>query len=367
MIQVGKPVHGKTFIGREKEIQEIINYIEIGQSVVIIAPRRFGKTSLVIEVLRRLKSKKKYTGFIDVFEFSTLAELSRSIIEEVLDNHGLKKLYQQTKGSITALLKNIKLKAVVEDFEFLVGLEDDTVERWSNFSQSIDFINDFPKKHSSEMCFAFDEYGDILKFDEAKAIIKLMRAKIQKQQKAVYIFSGSYESIMDTLFISSKSPFYRLAKIIHISYLPFSDLKKYMIKMLKQYDVDYNIKLIEDSIDFLKGHPYYCQLALQQMYLYHLSKGKAPSTAILIDIITNSERSYLEKLWEDISSNKELVLTLKHLSTESTGVYAMASHQKINASRAIKKLEGAGIIYQEDNAYHYYDPVFQYWVANTIK
>jgi len=58
MLQVGKPVKGKTFIGWEKEIKEIINYIEIGQSVVIIAPRNFGKTSLVIEVLSRLKSKK---------------------------------------------------------------------------------------------------------------------------------------------------------------------------------------------------------------------------------------------------------------------------------------------------------------------
>ncbi len=367
MIQVGKPVRGTAFVGREKEIKEILNYIEIGQSIVIIAPRRFGKTSLVTEVLRRLKTKKKYTGFIDVFEHSTVTELTRSIIAEVLENHGLKKLYQQTKGSITALLKNIKLKAVVEDFEFLVGLEDDSIDQWTNFSQSIDFIDDFAERHDKDLCFAFDEYGDILKFDKADAIIKLMRAKIQKQQKAVYIFSGSYESVMETLFTNNKSPFYRLAKIIHISYLPFSDLRRYMVKMLKGAEIDYDIKLIEDSIDFLKGHPYYCQLALQQIYLYHLTQGKAPTIHGLIDIITQSERGYLVKTWEDTSSNKEAVLVLKHLSTESTGVYAMASREKINASRTLKKLEGAGIIYQEKSAYYYYDPVFQYWVANTIK
>lgn len=367
MLQVGKPVHGKTFIGREKEVKEILNYIEIGQSVVIIAPRRFGKTSLVIEVLRRLKQKKKYTGFIDIFEHSTLKQLSQSIIAEVLDNHGLKKLYQQTKGSISALLKNIKLKAVIEDFEFLVGLEDDTIDTWTNFSHSIDFINNFASNSDKQMCFAFDEYGDLLKFDKADAVIKLMRAKIQKQQSAVYIFSGSYESVMNTLFINSKSPFYRLAKIIHLSYLPFVDLKKYMIKMLTDYSVNFTEKLVEDSIDLLKGHPYYCQLALQQIYLYYQSNGKIPSIDALIDLIQYSEKNYFEKIWEDVSSSKEAALILRHLSLHSTGVYGMATKNKINASRTLKRLEGLGIIYKEDSNYLFYDPVFQFWIANTMK
>ena len=41
----GKPVWGKNLIGREKIIQEIIKLTSKGQSVVIIAPRRMGKTS----------------------------------------------------------------------------------------------------------------------------------------------------------------------------------------------------------------------------------------------------------------------------------------------------------------------------------
>ena len=55
MIQVGRPVDGIPFIGREKEIQEIMTYLKMGQSIVVIAPLRFGKTSLVLEVLRRMK------------------------------------------------------------------------------------------------------------------------------------------------------------------------------------------------------------------------------------------------------------------------------------------------------------------------
>jgi len=367
MIQVGRPVDGMQFIGREKEIQEIITYLKMGQSIVVIAPRRFGKTSLVLEVLRRMKKEKHYTGFIDVFEQIDLNQFSKSIIAEVLDNHGLKKSYQATKGSIIALIKNVKLKAVVDDFEILLGLEDPEVKAIDQIASAVDFIEEFGSQADKTITFAMDEYGDILKFDKATAIIKMMRAKIQQQKHTTYLFSGSYESVMDSLFVDSKSPFYRLARKIELRYLEFSDVKKYMIKMLKKYQVDYDVKLIEDTIDFLKAHPYYCQLALQQMFLYHTTKHKAPSFQDLLELIINSDRSYLEKIWEDISSNKEMAYVLKHLSTHSSGIYTMANKENINASRAIKKLEGKGILYKENEIYHFYDPVFQQWIADTIK
>jgi AAA+ ATPase superfamily predicted ATPase len=165
MMQVGKPVTGKEFIGRQKEAREIIQYLSMGQSVVLIAPRRFGKTSLTLEVIRQLKQANNYTAYIDVFAHANLKMLTESIVSEVLDNNGLKKAYHKTKGSITQLMKNLKLKAVVEDFEFLLGMEDKTVDEWTNFSDSLKFINGFASKSNKPMVFAIYEFGDMLKYD----------------------------------------------------------------------------------------------------------------------------------------------------------------------------------------------------------
>lgn len=89
MTQAGKPVKGKNFIGREKEIALLMEYMKMGQSVVLIAPRRFGKTSLILEVLQRLKKQGYYTAFIDVFTNPGIDLLSLSITGEVLKNHKL--------------------------------------------------------------------------------------------------------------------------------------------------------------------------------------------------------------------------------------------------------------------------------------
>jgi len=367
MIQVGRPVKGMDFIGREDEINLIIEYIKMGQSVVVIAPRRFGKSSLVIEVLNRLKKQKWYTGWVDIFEYANPEELSQSIVEEVLDNKGLKTAYQKAKGSVMALIKSIQLKSVVEDFEFIIGIEDPDMDGATQFGYALDFVNSLPEKSGKKMAFAFDEYGDMLKFNAAEELVKMTRAKVQKHDNATYIFSGSYESVMETLFMEQKSPFYRLARTIKLGYLKFDDLKKYMVKKLKSYDVKPDIQLIEDSIDFLKGHPYYCQLALQQMYLFEMTQRKAPSFDELLELIINVDRGYIEKSWESLSGSRENVLILKHLSKQEEGVYSINSIKKVNPSRAIKKLEGQGILYRTEKGYTFYDPVFQYWIATTIK
>lgn len=67
MMQVGKPVTGKESIGRQKEALAIIQYLAMGHSVVLIAPRRFGKTSSTLKVIRQLKQANNYTAFLDVF------------------------------------------------------------------------------------------------------------------------------------------------------------------------------------------------------------------------------------------------------------------------------------------------------------
>jgi len=44
----GKPVTGRQLIGREDIIRQVSQLTLNGQSVVLVAPRRFGKTSVIL-------------------------------------------------------------------------------------------------------------------------------------------------------------------------------------------------------------------------------------------------------------------------------------------------------------------------------
>src|SRR6056297_528533 len=92
-LQVGKPVTGDELIGREKEIRTIKDLLKAGQSVVLIAPRRFGKTSVLFEVMQELKKEHWFTCYVDLFSVPTLFSLAERITEGVLSNTRLSRLF----------------------------------------------------------------------------------------------------------------------------------------------------------------------------------------------------------------------------------------------------------------------------------
>ena len=80
IITAGKPVTGDQLIGRKKEVRLIGEYLDMGQSVVLIAPRRFGKTSLLLEMLSRKKAAGSFTLFVDFFSTPDLFHWRTSIL-----------------------------------------------------------------------------------------------------------------------------------------------------------------------------------------------------------------------------------------------------------------------------------------------
>ena len=79
------------------------------------------------------------------------------------------------------------------------------------------------------------------------------------------------------------------------------------------------------------------------------------------------EKDYLEKVWEDISRNKEYVYTLRALSEGSKNIYQRLKPKKINVARAIKKLEGMGLLFKDkDVGYYISDPLLEQWIIKHL-
>ena len=62
------------FCNRVDEIEELKGNIASGLNLLIYAPRRFGKTSLVLKTLEELKNDNVEYIFFDIMHISTLDE-----------------------------------------------------------------------------------------------------------------------------------------------------------------------------------------------------------------------------------------------------------------------------------------------------
>lgn len=364
-LNVGNPVLGKDFIGREEEIKYITELLQLGQSIVLIAPRRYGKTSLVMEVLSKLKNQQSYSAFIDIFSIPTLEMLPVQITKEVLKNHKLDQAFASTKNSAIAMIKNLKLKTAIEDFEFILGFSEQKENNWELLEESIDFIDQFSIKHNKKMVCAFDEFGDIKKLD-GNHIVKLFRSKLQMHKNTSYIFSGSYESVMASLFLEKKSPFFRFARIINLGAIEKEKFLTHYKHHIKKHQINIEESFLRQLLDFTNGHPYYSQLALQELIIFHALNKRNPEFEELLAQMVRVEKNYIEKSWEEISVRKELVKTILAVIQNEKQIYGTLKNSGINIYRALKTLTLNGTLLKNEKGYQLSDPLFRYWIEQNI-
>lgn len=363
-LNVGKPVTGDELIGRKKEVQEILLTLKSGQSVVLIAPRRFGKTSIMMEVTNQLAKEGYFTGSIDVFTVPDLFQLAYEITGQVLKNRKMDEALVKLKHNLGEILTNIKFRKEIEDAEFILSFGKPLKDPWEQLRSSVHYIESFALKHKKKICFSFDEFGDIEKLD-GNEIIKLFRGIIQNQKQSIYIFSGSYESVMNKLFVTSKSPFYRMVKIIEPGFIDRDELIKFTESKLRELAVPYEPEHIERGVEFTKGHPYYIRLFLQEYYFQSLQENGVSDPEIVFKNMLQSENNYLEKLWDEISNKKEtrfIIIKIIETGKPYTGI----GTRGINISRAINELLGKGIIFSAKSGYTLSDPLLEIFIKEKV-
>src|SRR5687768_15568683 len=76
----------ETFTNRESEIRELTRDILNGQDVVVLAPRRYGKTSLVWRVIQEVVRKKVLVAQVNLMTTPTKERLAEKLADAIYEN-----------------------------------------------------------------------------------------------------------------------------------------------------------------------------------------------------------------------------------------------------------------------------------------
>jgi len=359
----GVPVTGNDFAGRKQELRAIRHFLQNGQSVVVIAPRRFGKTSLILTILHELQKSGSYVADVDLFTIVNKKRLAEAIVEKTLENKKIESIVSRIKKGVSQAFKNIEVKQVIEDYELVLKFADPHVPLDDLLETSLDFPQKFAEKEKRDIYFFYDEFGDVAKLD-GDDLIKLMRGKFQRHSNVCYIFAGSHESLMKELFTKRKSAFYRFARVIYLEEIAFPDFADYIRKRFKQEGITVPDETITGIIGKTRCHPYYTQLLCGFIHYIVAGKKKKVEPADIEDGYEEafiSEKTYLEKLWEELTVGQ--LETLFRI-TSSESLYS--NETRTNVGRAVKSLLFKGIIKRISRGkYGIIDPFFEEFLLRT--
>lgn len=360
----GVPVRGKDLIGREKEIEEILMWVKMGQSVAIVGPRRYGKTSVLLEVLDRLK-RQYMVGYVDIFKVLSKMELASKIVNTVVTNKKIPHLIERLKENIAEVIRHVELKQMIEDFEFIIKFIGPKQEEDELLERSLEFPEEFARRYGANFVMTYDEFGDLAKLD-GEPLIKKMRSIFQLQERVVYLFAGSQESVMINLFTGSKQAFFRFAKVIEIGPLHQEALMRYIIERFREIGIELEEGIAKAIVLKTHAHPYYTQALCQNLYI--LLKGEKKKAEIK-DVeaaykeTVTGEHLYFDELWDGLKSRKNFLEVLRFLSTGNGNPYKIEQMERQEIYYIISRLEKLGYIRKVGKGrYELNDPLFAEYI-----
>ncbi len=359
MFKSGMPVYGKDFIDRKQHLIKFNTFIKNNQHIMIKAPRRYGKTSLVVHLFETHKYNKIY---IDIKRVNSLESLAKQIINEAYKYAGINGIIQKAKDSISHLFKQLKttIKIDIEIAELTIETlernEKKQIDEVEFFLYAIELVEEIAKQKNLNIKFAFDEFQDILLITDNKILDKL-RSVIQHHQNVTYIFLGSIESIMNKIFANKTSPFFHFARVIELDGLDINELKSFCKVFFKSKKIIYDEFLFE-IIAYLEGHPYYTMKTLQSVYYKSLEQSSQDITKQ--DCITAlneaffETKSYLEEIIEKIKQKKYQYKVLWNLANEIKD----ANIDSLTLYKTYKSLQNLGYITKVDRGEYCISDIF---------
>lgn len=372
LFPAGKPVAGRMFVGREKLMDELNNILTIGQSVVLIAPRRYGKTSIALEMLANFRRKDYFVAEIDIFDITDKRHLAEKIIESCLQNNpvSITRFWKKLKLGALNVLSMLKFKPSDDEMELVLQLGMPKIDEDKVLGDALDFPERFSSRYKKTMILFIDEFQEIIKVG-GMSLLKKMRSKFQRHNNVIYIFAGSQESLMKDLFQSRQHAFYRFGRLFEVGEIAGKDFTPYIIKSFEGEDMQIAGECVENILAATGGHPYYTQLLCQMIFIGCLAQKKNNIDKDDVESaqlsVLEHELAYFDEIWKELGNKKfSRNIVIKIANVESP--YSYTGTTKENIARILSDLIRYGYLSKHGSGknieYQIKDPFLKKYILN---
>lgn len=374
----GKIVTGEHFCDREEELGLITENLTGGQSIVVISPRRMGKSSLLAVVSSRLRAMGMVCGRIDFFALNSISKILKETLrvcaEMILaEETNLKRFL----ALVSDIFKRTRI-AIEPSPDGGISVKPDLglpVDVRTTLSEAILGLDQFLEKKKKQGLLVLDEFQEIGLIEKAgsDSLEAEFRAMVQSAKNLSFAFLGSRASLLAEMFTSRKRPFFQAAKIIGLGPIDRRSLQSYIQERFQS--VGMKVENIETLLDIVDGHPDYTQRFCSHLYDIVTTEEKMPKTIDLDEDLTlQGLKEMIESCslifiaeWEALPLRQQQVLSLlaekgplRRISSLDLAEYDMG-HTSFNT--ALKELLRKGWL-REDEAgnYRLADPIFRRWI-----
>lgn len=360
-------IPAKLFCDRKDESKRLIQSLTNGANVVLMSPRRVGKTQLIYHFFDKPEIKDHYiTIFVDILRTSSFQEFTYEFGKAVFNTLATKgqKMQKLAIATMKSLMGNITIDpaTMLPTFGLAIG-------NIQNPAYSLEEIFRTLELAGKKCIVAINEFQQITNYPE-KNIEAILRTHIQELSNSLFIFAGSERQLLEEMFLESSRPFYNSADIQSIDIIAEEKYSEFV-----QYHFNKNDKKIaNDTISHVyhlfEGNTYYNQKTFREAFA-QTAQGEACSLETVDNsinlMIKEADHLYSEKLSRLSLPQKELLYAIANegRAQKITSGAFIRKHQLSSTSsvqQAIKKLLALGLVSTSSSEYFIADQLMYLWL-----
>jgi uncharacterized protein len=378
LFPLGGPVGAQDLVGREVFIRSLVQRLGDGQSIVIAAPRRLGKTSVVDEALRRLAQGGSYTARVDLFAVTSRTELAIELADRCLENRTrLRRSIQAIRDLARTAAGALRTTVTVQDVEVALSLARSDSDENELLRDALGLPQRLAERDQRRVVVCWDEFQDVVRLDgrEHGEMLRLMRAQLQRQPAVSHVFLGSQEGVLRDIFGDSSHAFYRFA-----SELPFpappgpAEWAPYLERKYASRTLRISPSVARQVVERAGGHPLDVMTLAATAYYVSLELGANEIGSTVLDIayeraMDELQRSF-EELWSELGERQDARLLTRRLARGeplTAGNAGRRLHtQQVRAT--LDFLQRKGIISRAGRGrYLFIEPMFRDYVRRLLE
>jgi len=359
---VSSPLAPADAVAREPEAARLLALSRGGHASRLVAPRRYGKTTLLRRLLEDAAAEGMATALVDLEGVLSLSSLVVRI-ERAYDR-ALKGALRRT---VDALLRSWQVGVALGGGGFAATLRSNPrLDVEAVLLRLLDLPSTVHERTGARSLIAFDEVQDILRVDGADGIL---RSVLQHQSAvASYAFAGSAPSLLERLFEDPSRPLLEHAVTVELGPLPAAETAVFVEQRFRDTGRDAGDAL-DPLVRMTRGHPQRTMLVAHELWELTPHGGVADEEAFVQAhaAALAAAAPALRARWEALPVNEQRVAVA--LATRPGGLYAEETLRPLglkrgSVDRALAGLVGRGEALRLAAGPELTDPLLEAWLVD---
>ncbi|HWC09500.1 MAG TPA: ATP-binding protein [Solirubrobacterales bacterium] len=359
----------ESFADRREEIAELASDMRNGQDVVVFAPRRLGKSSLVWAAASQLAKDGVLVAQVDLMTTPTKERFAAALAASIYEN--IASPVERVWEKATAPFRRLRLQPSMSlepetgavAFNFAGAREPADVD--ATIEQLLELPAAIGAERGRRTALVLDEFQEVVDIDPH--LPKLMRAIFQKQPEVAHVYLGSKRHVMEKIFNEENEPLWRSAKPIELTRIPAAEFSGFIAARFEATGRTCEPEAVDRLLALTAGHPHATQ-ELSYFLWEQTPAGETVTSARLdaaLSALLRAEDARFTLLWESLSTVQRLLL--QALAREPGHPYAQAYRDRhelpsaASVQTGLRALEQREIVTGERGAYRIVEPFVAEW------